>query len=104
MSKEYYVTTPIYYVNASPHHGHAYTTIVADVLKRYYQLMEYDCYFLTGTDEHGIHNLEAAQKAFDPNRYPHRAVLVVDDKNHVVGKLSQHDIIMSLEPLYKETL
>ena len=50
-----------------------------------------------------IHALEKAQKAFDPNRYPHRAVLVVDDKNHVVGKLSQHDIIMSLEPRYKKT-
>ena len=50
-----------------------------------------------------IHALEVAQKAFDPNRYPHRAVLVVNDKNHVVGKLSQHDIIMSLEPRYKKT-
>ena len=49
-----------------------------------------------------IHALEEAQKAFDPNRYPHRAVLVVDEKNHVVGKLSQHDIIMSLEPRYRE--
>ena len=49
-----------------------------------------------------IHALEEARKAFDPNRYPHRAVLVVDEKNHVVGKLSQHDIIMSLEPRYKE--
>lgn len=46
--------------------------------------------------------LEDAQKAFDPKRYRHRAVLVTDKHNHVVGKLSQHDIIQALEPKYKE--
>ena len=50
-----------------------------------------------------IKALEEAQKAFDPKRYRHRAVLVVDKKNHVVGKLSQHDIIQALEPQYKES-
>ena len=53
MEKAFYITTPIYYVNASPHIGHAYTTIVADVLARYHRLCGYRTYFLTGTDEHG---------------------------------------------------
>jgi DNA-binding response OmpR family regulator len=50
-----------------------------------------------------INALEVAQKAFDPKRYRHRAVLVIDKKNRVVGKLSQHDIIQALEPQYMES-
>ena len=50
---KYYLTTPIYYVNAAPHIGHAYTTVAGDVLARYKRLMGYDVYFLTGSDEHG---------------------------------------------------
>lgn len=48
-----YITTPIYYVNDRPHIGHAYTTIAADVLNRYYRGDGFDTFFLTGTDEHG---------------------------------------------------
>jgi len=59
----YFITTPIYYVNASPHIGHAYTTIVADVLARYHRLSGYKTFFLTGTDEHGDKIAEAAEKA-----------------------------------------
>jgi methionyl-tRNA synthetase len=62
MANAFYITTPIYYVNASPHIGHAYTTIVADVLTRYYRLSGYNTFFLTGTDEHGDKIAEAAQK------------------------------------------
>ncbi|WP_158824051.1 methionine--tRNA ligase subunit beta [Granulicella sp. S156] len=51
--KKFYLTTPIYYVNARPHIGHAYTTIVADVLARRHSLLGDDTFFLTGTDEHG---------------------------------------------------
>ncbi|MDE1162519.1 MAG: methionine--tRNA ligase subunit beta [Acidobacteriaceae bacterium] len=50
---KFYLTTPIYYVNARPHIGHAYTTIVADVLARQHRLQGDDTFFLTGTDEHG---------------------------------------------------
>ena len=49
----FYVTTPIYYVNDAPHIGHAYTTILADVLSRYHKLFGEETFFLTGTDEHG---------------------------------------------------
>ncbi|MDR0408167.1 MAG: methionine--tRNA ligase [Campylobacteraceae bacterium] len=53
MSNKAYITTPIYYVNDIPHIGHAYTTIIADSLARFYRLKGYDTFFLTGTDEHG---------------------------------------------------
>ena len=49
----FYVTTPIYYVNAAPHLGHAYTTIAADVMARHHRQRGDDVFFLTGTDEHG---------------------------------------------------
>ncbi len=51
--KKFFLTTPIYYVNDIPHLGHAYTTIMADVIKRYKSMRGYDVFFLTGTDEHG---------------------------------------------------
>lgn len=60
MGKNFYVTTPIYYVNANPHIGHAYTTILADFIHRLYSLRGYDSYFLTGTDEHGDKISQAA--------------------------------------------
>ena len=63
MEKVFYVTTPIYYVNAAPHIGHAYTTIVADFLARFYRLDGYDVFFLTGTDEHGEKIAQAAERA-----------------------------------------
>ena len=53
MARTFYVTTPIYYVNARPHLGHAYTTIVADVAARFHTMRACNVYFLTGTDEHG---------------------------------------------------
>jgi methionyl-tRNA synthetase len=51
--KKFYITTPIYYVNARPHIGHAYTTLACDALARYHRMLGDDTYFLTGTDEHG---------------------------------------------------
>ncbi|MCF8092298.1 MAG: methionine--tRNA ligase [Desulfotignum sp.] len=57
-----FFTTPIYYVNAKPHLGHAYTTIAADVATRFKQMDGYDTYFLTGTDEHGDKIVQAARK------------------------------------------
>src|SRR5215813_2785590 len=63
MSKKFYITTPIYYVNARPHIGHAYTTIVCDTVARRQRMLGADTYFLTGTDEHGIKIERAAQAA-----------------------------------------
>ncbi len=73
MPKSFYITTPIYYVNASPHIGHAYTTIVADVLARYHRMIGENTFFVTGTDEHGDKIAEAAQKAgITPKEYADR--------------------------------
>ncbi len=60
-SGTYYATTPIFYVNAAPHMGHSYTTILVDVVTRFHRLRGDDTFFLTGTDEHG----ENIQKAAD---------------------------------------
>ena len=59
--ERFYITTPIYYVNAKPHLGHAYTTTVADSMARFHRLMGADTYFLTGTDEHGDKIVQAAE-------------------------------------------
>jgi len=59
--KTFYVTTPIYYVNADPHLGSSYTTIMCDILRRYYDLLGYETHFLTGTDEHGEKILREAK-------------------------------------------
>ena len=63
MSKKFYITTPIYYVNARPHIGHAYTTIACDAIARRQRMLGADTYFLTGTDEHGQKIERAAQAA-----------------------------------------
>jgi methionyl-tRNA synthetase len=62
MTSPFYITTPIYYVNARPHLGHAYTTICADVIKRYHSMLTDEVFFLTGTDEHGDKIVRAAKK------------------------------------------
>ncbi len=59
----FYVTTPIYYVNAEPHLGHAYTTIIGDALTRWHRLLGDDVNYLTGTDEHGLKIQQAAEAA-----------------------------------------
>ena len=59
--KPFYITTPIYYVNDKPHIGHAYTTILADVISRHFQDMGRDVFFLTGLDEHGQKVQQAAE-------------------------------------------
>src|SRR5579864_570493 len=66
MANKFYITTPIYYVNARPHIGHAYTTIVCDAIARRNRMLGKDVFFLTGTDEHGVHVERAAQAAGKP--------------------------------------
>lgn len=61
-TKKFYITTPLYYVNDKPHIGHAYTTVLADVLARYKKMFNENVFFLTGTDEHGQKVQEAADK------------------------------------------
>ena len=76
MSRKFYITTPIYYVNARPHIGHAYTTIACDTIARRQRLLGAETFFLTGTDEHGqkIERAAAAQGT-EPIELANRVVL-----------------------------
>jgi len=70
MTTPFYITTPIYYVNARPHLGHAYTTIIADVATRFHAMRQVKTFFLTGTDEHGDKIFQAAEKeGLNPKQY-----------------------------------
>ena len=62
MSKNFYITTPIYYPSAKPHMGHAYSSIIADFFARFKKIDGFDVSFLTGTDEHGQKIQKAAEK------------------------------------------
>lgn len=65
-----YVTTPIYYPNDRPHLGHAYTTVLADIVSRWYKLLGCDVFFLTGTDEHGLKlQREAEKRGVKPKQF-----------------------------------
>jgi methionyl-tRNA synthetase (EC 6.1.1.10) len=79
MQEKFYITTPIYYVNDVPHLGHAYTTVAADVLARYYRQIGVKTFFLTGTDEHGQKIQKAAEeKGISPKE--------LADKTHLAFK------------------
>ena len=62
MKNTYYITTPLYYVNAKPHIGHAYTNILCDTFARWHRLMGEEVFFMTGTDEHGTKIDKAARE------------------------------------------
>ncbi|MBN1581972.1 MAG: methionine--tRNA ligase [Anaerolineae bacterium] len=98
MSKPFYITTPIYYVNDEPHLGHAYTTVLADVLARYARLRGDACFFLTGTDEHGQKVQNAAQeREITPQAQADEMVVRFQDawdKLHIV----YDDFIRTTEP------
>jgi len=70
MNRYVYVTTPIYYPNDKPHLGHAYTTILADIIARWFYLQGYNTFLLTGTDEHGLKlQREAEKRGKDPKTF-----------------------------------
>ena len=97
----FYITTPIYYLNGLPHLGHAYTTIVTDVLRRFWQLSGRDTYFLTGTDEHGQKIAEAAAKADQaPEIFVDEASQHFRDMTSLVGA-SPDDFIRTTEARHK---
>jgi len=70
MDKNFFITTPIYYPSGKPHMGHAYSSIVSDVIARFKRLDGYNVEFLTGTDEHGLKIQRAAEeKGLDPKKF-----------------------------------
>ena len=85
MSKNYYITTPIYYPSGKPHMGHAYSSIIADIFARFKRLEGYNVLFLTGTDEHGQKIEKEANQ-----RWPLNDVLII----HRFGKLQPGDRIV----------
>ncbi|PKU23207.1 methionine--tRNA ligase [Telmatospirillum siberiense] len=98
----YYLTTPIYYVNDSPHIGHAYTTLACDVLARFKRLDGFDVKFLTGTDEHGQKVEKSAQAAgVDPQTFTDRVSQNFRDLAAFMG-YSNDDFIRTTEPRHIE--
>lgn len=106
MDKNFYITTPIYYVNDSPHIGHAYTTLACDVMARFKRLDGYDVKFLTGTDEHGQKVDKAAKNA---NRKTQEFVdevsvrfrNLVNSGENLLG-VTNDDFIRTTEPRHKK--
>lgn len=98
MSKTFYVTTPIYYVNGLPHIGHAYTTIAADCLARHKRQRGFEVYFLTGTDEHGQKILKAAEeKGLTPIEFVDRIIPRFKEAWKKL-EISYDDFIRTTEP------
>ncbi len=94
----FYVTTPIYYVNDVPHIGHAYTTILADVLSRYHRLLGVPTHFLTGSDEHGQKVYDAAAAAgISPQEQTDRTVVRFQDLWKRID-ISHDDFLRTTEP------
>src|SRR6202050_2405925 len=94
----YYLTTPIYYVNDSPHVGHAYTTVACDALARFMRLDGRDVFFLTGTDEHGQKVAKSARDAgIEPQEFCDRVSQNFRDMAKLMN-ISNDDFIRTTEP------
>ena len=100
--KKFYLTTPIYYVNARPHIGHAYTTIVADVIARRHRLLGDDTFFLTGTDEHGQKiERSAAAAGIAPQQFADQVSIEFRNLWDRMG-LTYDDYIRTTEPRHQQ--
>jgi len=101
VARTFYLTTPIYYVNAAPHLGHAYTTLIADAMCRYRRLAGDRVRFLTGTDEHGDKIAQAAAKAGEsPQAYADRIAGMFRETWRRLG-VTNDDFIRTTEPRHK---
>jgi methionyl-tRNA synthetase len=99
--KKFYLTTPIYYVNARPHIGHAYTTIAADVIARRHRLLGDDTFFLTGTDEHGQKIERSATAAgIPPQQFADQVSAQFESLWKRMG-ITNDDYIRTTEPRHK---
>ena len=100
----FYVTTPIYYVNDKPHIGHAYTTILADVLARYYRSLNVKTFFLTGTDEHGQKvEKAAALRGITPKQQADETVVRFQELWKKLG-ITNDRFIRTTDEYHKETV
>lgn len=104
MTRPFYVTTPIYYVNDVPHIGHAYTTVVADALARWRRLWGDDVMFLTGTDEHGLKIQRAAEaNGVTPLEWADRTSARFAEAWELLD-ISNDDFIRTTEPRHYEAV
>jgi methionyl-tRNA synthetase len=102
--RTFYLTTPIYYVNARPHAGHAGTTIMADAMCRYHRLRGDRVYFLTGTDEHGDNIARAAARAgVTPQAYTDEIAATFRDTWRRLG-ITNDDFIRTTEPRHEQVV
>ena len=96
-NKNFYITTPIYYPSGKPHMGHAYSSIIADVIARFKKLEGYQVYFLTGTDEHGLKiQREAEKNNKDPKKFCDELSKKFNDLTKTLN-LSNNDFIRTTE-------
>ncbi|MDP9196358.1 MAG: methionine--tRNA ligase, partial [Pseudomonadota bacterium] len=101
MSRPFYVTSPIYYVNGAPHLGHAYCSVACDVMARFMRLDGYDVKFLTGTDEHGQKVDQSARKAgITPREFTDQVSQQFRDMGKLLN-ISNDDFIRTTEPHHK---
>ncbi|TRZ95455.1 methionine--tRNA ligase [bacterium] len=106
MADKFYITTPLYYVNASPHIGHSYTNIAADTLARHMRqvLGDQKVWFLTGTDEHGQKIQKAATaEGLDPQEFADKTVLQFKDLWKILA-ISYNDFIRTTEERHTKTV
>jgi len=102
--QNFYITTPIYYVNDRPHIGHAYTTILGDVISRYQRLLGKDVFYLTGTDEHGLKVQRAAEKAGIPAQQHVDQTVVHFQKLWKTLEITHNDFIRTTEERHKSVV
>ena len=101
MKNTYYITTPIYYPSGKFHIGTAYTTVLADAIKRYQKLRGYDTYLLTGTDEHGQKIQEVAKKnGMEPQEYVDMQAQIAKDLWKKMD-IQYDDFIRTTEPRHE---
>ena len=104
MSKDYYITTPIYYPSAKPHMGHAYSSIIADFFARFKRIDGFNVHFLTGTDEHGLKIQRAAEnKNIGPQEFCDQISQTFRDLS-ITLNLSNTDFIRTTEDRHKKTV
>ena len=104
MSKNFYITTPIYYPSAKPHMGHAYSSIIADFFARFKRIDGFNVHFLTGTDEHGLKIQRAAEnKNIKPLELCDQISQTFRDLSKTLN-LSNTDFIRTTEDRHKKTV
>jgi len=104
MTKTYYLTTPIYYVNGKPHIGHAYTSILCDTFARFHRMLGEPVFYITGTDEHGIKVQKAAlEQGKDPQAFVDEIVPQFKELWRVLGIQYDH-FIRTTDDYHKKTV